>query len=80
MAETVVGEIIYQGESPFLVLPAQPTTVRVAGLGVEMTVYASAHGKPPHAVQIRIPMTPDEARRLSEQLGTCVDEVMRKRR
>jgi len=67
-----MGEITYQGESPFRVPTAQAPTARVSGRGVEMTVYVSVPGKPPDAVQIQFPMTPDEAARLSADLAAPV--------
>jgi len=63
-----MGEIIYQGESPFRVMPAQASTVRASARGVEMTVYAFVEGKPPSAFQIQIPMMPDDARQLAKEL------------
>lgn len=60
-----MGEIIYQGDVPFRIIPARGSTARAARGGVEMTVYASVHDKPPDAFQIQVPMTPDEARELA---------------
>ena len=40
----VIGEITYQGDSPFRVTPARPSIARVSGLGVVMTVYAGVPG------------------------------------
>ena len=56
----------YQTKWPFRAIPAQPSTARVSGGGVEMTVYASVHGKSPDGFQTQVPMTPDEARQLAD--------------
>ncbi len=63
-----MGEITYQGDSPFRVTPARPSIARVSALGVVMTVYAGVPGKGPTYVQIQIPMSPDEARQLAAEL------------
>jgi hypothetical protein len=63
-----MGEITYQGESPFRVMPARGATARVSGRAVEMTVFASVVGKGPTAAQIQVPMTLDEARQLAAEL------------
>jgi hypothetical protein len=60
--------IIFQGASPFVVPQARPATARVSGDGVEMTVYASVHGRPPTDYQILLRMKPDEARQLAGDL------------
>jgi len=75
-----MGEISYQGDSPFRVMPARAGTARVSGLGVEMTVYAAVDGKGPTDVQIQIPMTPDEARQLAGQLQAAVISAGQRRR
>ena len=62
---TSVGSITYEGESPFRVMPARGSTARVSGYGVEMTVYPVVEGKPSAALQIQVPMSPNEARQLS---------------
>ena len=64
-----MGQIIYQGVSPFRVMPARPSIARVSGRVVEMTVYASVDGKDQTDVQIQVPMTPDEARQLAAALS-----------
>jgi hypothetical protein len=63
-----MGEIIFEGESPFRLIPAQASTARVSGQGVEMTVYVSVEGKHSSDFQIQVPMTPDDARLLSALL------------
>lgn len=73
-----MGEITYRGESPFRVMPAQGSTARVSGLGVEMTVYASVHGKHPAAFQIQVPMTPEEAQQLAADLMASAKEAAKK--
>ncbi len=51
-----MGEIIYQGPSPFRLIPAQPSSARAVRNVVVVTVYASVHGKPSHACPVQIPM------------------------
>ena len=63
-----MGEITYQGESPFRVMPAQAPTARVSGNAVEMTVYASVDGYGSSDTQIQVPMTVEFARQLAAQL------------
>ncbi len=63
-----MGEITYQGEPPFRVIPTQISTVRAGYRSVEMTVYASVDGKPPDAFQIQVPMSISDARELAAQL------------
>jgi hypothetical protein len=58
----------YLGEWPLRVTPAKPSTASVSGGGVQMTVYVSAHGMPPDAFEIQVPMTPDEAQKLASDL------------
>lgn len=70
-----MGEISYQGESPFRVMTAQPTTARGSGRAVVMTVFASEHGRHPADIQIEIPMSPDEAQRLAADLQAAVAEA-----
>ena len=71
-----MGELTsHQSESPFRVMPAQQSTARVSGRGVEMTVFASVHGKPPGAFQIQVPMMPDEARKLANDLIDAATEA-----
>jgi hypothetical protein len=65
----------HQGESPFRVMPAQQSTARVSAGGVEMTIFASVHGKPPSAFQIQVPMAPDEARKLANDLVRAATEA-----
>jgi hypothetical protein len=65
----------YQGGWPLRVLPARASSARVSGGGVEMTVYASVHGNPPDAFQIQVPMTPDDARQLAEDLSKVAGEA-----
>jgi hypothetical protein len=69
-----MGKLTYQGDSPFRVMPARPSTARASGRGVEMTVYAMA-GKGPIDVQIHVPMTPDGARQLATELITSAIEA-----
>jgi hypothetical protein len=66
-----MGEIKFEGESPFVVPLARASTARKSGDGVEMTVYASAHGKPPSAFEILLRMTPDEAQQLARDLNAA---------
>ena len=63
-----MGEITYQGESPFRVTSGRGATARVSGRAVEMTVYAGVAGKGPTDVQIQVPMSIDEARQLAAEL------------
>lgn len=63
-----MGEITYQGESPFRVMSARGATARVSGRAVEMTVYAGVAGKGSTDVQIQVPMSIDEARQLAASL------------
>jgi hypothetical protein len=65
----------YQGNWPMRVFPAQVSSARVSGRGVEMTVYASAHGSDPNAFQIQVPMEPDHARQLAEALLRAASEA-----
>jgi hypothetical protein len=76
-----VGKIIYQGDSPFRVMPAQAPTARVLDTAVEMTVYASVDRKGPDDTQIQIPMTAEYARELAAQLtASAIAADMRARR
>lgn len=67
-----MGEITYQGEPPFRLPTARPTSARVSGRSVEMTVYVSVAGKGPTDVQIQIPMSIDEAKILMADLRESV--------
>jgi hypothetical protein len=64
-----MGEIRFEGEPPFLVLPTQQPTARRSGDGVRLTVFASVAGKHPDAFEIQFPLTPDQATELARQLG-----------
>jgi hypothetical protein len=75
-----MGKITYQGESPFRVISAQPTTARVRRDGVELTVYASVEGQSPDAVQIQVPMSIEDARQLARQLMASAHQAQRERR
>jgi hypothetical protein len=75
-----MGEITYQGGSPFRVIPAQGSTARVSGRSVEMTVYASVDRSGPADFQIQIPMSIDEARRLAGQLTAAAIDAERRSR
>jgi hypothetical protein len=74
-----MGEIIYQGTSPYRVTPAQPSSARVGYRSVEMTVYASVPGKPVDAVQIQVPMPCEDARQLASQLLACAQEAEKRK-
>jgi len=76
----VMGEITYQGDSPYSVTPAQPSIARVSGRGVRMTVYASVERRGPAEFQIEVPMKPDEARQLAAQLTAAAIDVERRGR
>lgn len=73
-----MGEITYQGDSPFRVIPARPSIARVSGRGVEMTVYAGVAGKGPTDVQIQVPMTFDEARQLAADLTAAAFDAQKR--
>jgi hypothetical protein len=76
-----MGEISYQGDSPFRLIPAQATTASVSGHAVEMTVYVSVDRKPPSAFQIQIPMSSEDARSLAGQLtASAIAAESRQRR
>ncbi len=75
--DTQPGITDYQGKWPLRVIPAKASTARVSANGVEMTVYASAHGKPPASFQIQVPMTPDKAQRLASDLSLAATEAKR---
>ena len=77
-----MGEITYQGESPFRVLQTQAASARFANRSVEMIVYASVAGSSPDAFQIQIPMSSQDARRLAAQLtaSAAVAEMEQRRR
>jgi hypothetical protein len=75
-----MGEITYQGESPFLVPAALGPRARVSGLGVRMTVYASVDGRGPTEFQIEVPLTPEEAQQLAGDLTAAVVEIGQRRR
>lgn len=77
-----MGEITFEGDAPFRLIPAQATTARVLDNAVEMTVYWSAVGYPPSAFPIQIPMTSDDARALAGQLtasATAAEMRIRRR-
>jgi hypothetical protein len=75
-----MGEVIFQGESPFVVLQAQPTIARVSASAVEMTVFASVEGKHPADYQILVRMTAQEARELVGDLtAAAISADQRKR-
>jgi len=63
-----MGEITYQGDQPFRVMPARPSTARVSLRAVELTVFASVAGKGPTDVQIQVPMSHEEAHQLAAEL------------
>jgi hypothetical protein len=63
-----VGEIIYQGDSPFEVLPTQALTAHQSRDGVKMIVFASSPPQSPDAVQISIRLSPDQAQQLAADL------------
>ena len=76
-----MGEITYQGDSPFRVMPARPSTARVSGRAVEMTVYASVDRRGPTDFQIQVPMSIDEARQLAADLtAAAIDAQARTKR
>lgn len=82
-----MGTLTYQGESPFRVTPLRPSTARVAGENVEMTVYVSGPYPRSGVVeidaplrQIEVPMSPDDARRLAAELRAKADETDRRRK
>jgi hypothetical protein len=77
---TSVGSVTYEGVSLFRLIPARGSTARVSGYGVEMTVYPAVEGKPSAALQIHVPMSPNEARRLAAQLTTSAMAADRKKR
>ena len=66
-----MGQITLQGESPFVLPLARPSTARKSGRGVEMIAYASVHGMPPDAFEILLRMTPTEARQLAGELSAA---------
>jgi hypothetical protein len=63
-----MGEITYQGASPFRINPARSATARAVGKTVELTVFASVVGGDPTAFQIHVPMSPDDAQQLAADL------------
>jgi hypothetical protein len=67
-----MGEITYQGRAPFRLVPAQPTTARVVGEAVEMTVFGSVEGAHPAEFPIQVPMSFADARELAAQLTESV--------
>jgi hypothetical protein len=73
-----MGDITYQGNSPFRVIAARGSTARVSDRGVEMTVYAAVDGKDPGDVQIQVPMTPAQASRLAAELIEAAAEARRR--
>jgi hypothetical protein len=67
-----MGEITYQGEPPYLLPMTRPALVRAVRGSVEMTAFASVHGKGRADFPIRIPMALEEARQLITDLRTAV--------
>jgi hypothetical protein len=59
-----MGEITYQGDSPFRLIPAQPTTARAVGDAIELIVFGSVDGAHPADFPIQIPMSSADAREL----------------
>ncbi len=74
-----MGEIIYQGPSPFRLIPAQPSSARAVRNVVVVTVYASVHGKPSHACPVQIPMAIDDAKELGRQMIASAEMAEKER-
>ena len=74
-----MGEIIYQGPSPFRLIPAQPSSARTVRNAVVVTVYASVQGKPSHAFPVQIPMAIEDAKELGHQLIASAERAEKER-
>jgi hypothetical protein len=69
---SAMGEITYQGESPFRLTTSQPASARAVRSSVELIVYGSVHLQPPDAFEIQIPISLDDAQHLSAELRKAI--------
>jgi hypothetical protein len=66
-----MGEVLFEGDSPFLLMPSWTSTAQISGTAVKMTVYVSLEGCSPDVCQIKIPMSSNDALALAGQLTAC---------
>jgi hypothetical protein len=70
-----MGDIIYQGEPPFHMPTTQPATVRGDSGVVEVTLFASAAGKGPGDVPVRLGLSTNEATQLIADIQRAITEA-----